>query len=236
MQTVQLRLMGGTAAEPEGRRTPRLLGRSPSLTWQLLATAPLPLGQLAPSSTAGDQDLEDAPSTAASSGVTPVSTRGSSMDQAIIFGQPLQLPVPEIQPMVTVTTARGSTAAAPEGTSASPFRDMSGADGDDDAGSDSGQLFSTDSLAAAAASLAAHQQQQQDAEEAKCLGRLGDRVGRSSGEDSAASAPQVAGMWVAGDSQVTRLTLQWTPSTSGSSGGDGEPPVAPTQEVSTDSV
>lgn len=61
-------------------------------------------------------------------------------------------------------------------------------DNDDDAGSDSGQLFSTDSLAAAAASLAAqqHDQQQQP-------------------------FSPVSGVWSAGGSQVTRMTIQWTP-------------------------
>lgn len=127
--------------------------------------------------------------------------------------------------------AAGSSAAAATSAleGASPFRSMSGAGDDDDAGSDSGQLFSTDSLAAAAASLAAHQQQQHaEGEQEQGAGRLGDKVTGSSGEESAATGTQVAGLWVAGDSQVTRLALQWTPSTS----SDHEPPVALTQEVS----
>lgn len=221
LQTVQLRLMGATNPESEGRRTPRLLARKDSLNWQLLATAPLPLGQLAPN-TASDQDLGDA-STFASSSATPVSTRGSSMDQATISQLP-GMGGSSATGSSAFATAGSSTAAmtsTPEGgrTATSPFRVMSGADEDDDAGSDSGQLFSTDSLAAAAASLVAHQlqqKQQQDEQrgENSTVSLCGWSPGkgrRSSGEEPAtgAGASQVAGLWVAGDSQVTRLTLQW---------------------------
>jgi hypothetical protein len=128
-----------------------------------------------------------------------------------------------------VATAGSSTAAltsTPEGgrTATSPFRVMSGADEDDDAGSDSGQLFSTDSLAAAAASLVAHQQQQQQEEQREnstvsLCGSPG-KGRRSSGEEPATGAgtSQVAGLWVAGDSQVTRLTLQWDVTSGGTEG------------------
>lgn len=96
--------------------------------------------------------------------------------------------------------------------SPSPFHTMSGAD-DDDAGSDSGQLFSTDSLAAAAASLVAQQQQQHSGSSSSAGAASPGLQPRSQGRQSSgdeSSMSKVSGLWVAGDSQVTRLTLQWS--------------------------
>lgn len=179
-KAVHLRLMGAAAAQPasSGPSTPRrsLLGCGSSLNWQLLATAPLPLGQPAPA-VAGDQDA--ASSTAAST--TPALTpRGHSIDQA---------------------------------SGVSPFVTMSGgADAADAAGRDAGQL-STDPLAAAAATLIA-QQQHSRSSGTSALGTAspGLRRDRSKGgrQSSGDESHQVSGLWVAGDSQVTRLTLQWT--------------------------
>jgi len=207
MQTVQLRLMA--AVTEEGRpRTPRLLGRSSSLTWQQLATAPLPLGQLAPSTAMQDAS----PAADALPG-----TRGSSMDQSTITTSSTGvssslLDLPSSSAAIPTHSSSVAGLAGTDSTS-SPFQTMSGGGGDaDDAGSDSGQLFSSDSLAAAAAQLTAQQQQQAASPSIGSSSGSGGlrtpgRARRSSGEEAAPS--HVSGMWVAGDSQVTRMTLQW---------------------------
>lgn len=175
-----LRLLGAAAAaQPasSGPSTPRrsLLGRGSSLNWQLLATAPLPLGQLAPA-TASKKDQDAASSTAASA--TPASTpRAYSIDQA---------------------------------SAASPFVTMSGGgDAADAAGRDAAQL-STDPLTAA--TLIA--QQQHSSGGTGAVGAASPGLRRDSGkggrQSSGDESHQVSGLWVAGDSQVTRLTLQWT--------------------------
>jgi hypothetical protein len=146
------------------------------------------------------------------------------MDQATLN----QLPG---MPQSTLTGSSSAAAQQAAGTpevagTASPFHTMSGAE-DDDAGSDSGQLFSTDSLAAAAASLVAQQQQQQQQYGGSSgvptslgLGKSPVKGRSSSGEESPGVSQQVSGLWVAGDSQVTRLTLLWTKEAGGAGATD----------------
>lgn len=199
-KTVQLRLMAAATNSDlqDGSSTPRtsrLLGRSNSLHWQLLATAPLPLGQLAP-------------------------TRDTQADDTTAADQ---LP-PDLQPSSSIvrSTSTSSSVAGPGATTdgtASPFMSMSGAGG---GGAATDDAFTSESLAAAAASLVAQQQQQSSP-------RTPRRTRLSSGEESAASQQVVSGMWVAGSSQVTRLTLYWTREEEVEG---GEQPGALEQEVS----
>jgi hypothetical protein len=179
-KTAVLRLFGAAAAKPaasSGPSTPRrsLLGRGSSLNWQLLATAPLPLGQLAPATATADQDTTSSTLMSTAASTTPALTpRGHSIDQ---------------------------------GSAASPFVTMSGG------GADAGQP-TTDPLAAAAASLIAQQQQQSSGGSTSAAGTASPGLRRDSGrggrQSSGDESHQVSGMWTAGDSQVTRLTLQWT--------------------------
>lgn len=172
-KSVALRLLSAaTQPASPGPSTPRrsLLGHGSSLNWQLLATAPLPLGQLAPATAS----TEDAASSTAASTTPALTPRGHSIDQA---------------------------------SAASPFVTMSGGVDAADAAVD------TDPLTAAAATLIA-QQQHSSSSGTGAAGTASPGLRRDSGkggrQSSGDKSHQVSGLWVAGDSQVTRLTLQWT--------------------------
>jgi hypothetical protein len=137
-----------------------------------------------------------------------MSIRGNSMDQSNAQHLPSALEV------LTPSSFTTSSAAATTGTTeeaSSSFQVLPGgaADaGDDDTEIESGQLFGPTAAATASALLSP----QHAATGASFSGFKSPGKGRTSrggSGDVDVSGAQVAGLWVAGGSQVTRLSLQW---------------------------